>query len=693
MGRSKIFINKINANKFFTPKKISLMVVGALLFFTAFVLTFVFLKIDLGFIFKTVGKQLQDNPLLCFLFALLILQPATRYLNTVVYLKPRMRRLGLEISRVEYFFLFLKIWVINSITPFASGSEPYCIYWMKTRGANIEDANAISLVNTVLAGFTEIVITVPSFIYISTFYSVITATTMGMTIYWFVFAGLCINFIVMFSFFAVGQSKHIHIWISTAFNYILKKLGKKHLSKEEIRQKYAIDNVFKKKFMKELKEYKLNALIFIFNALTTCTTYLAVFLAMSSLGVIEATINNSNYLFNITNVAVTANNFIPIPGAEGTIQVTIITLSSIFPDLSLSGSNVMYDITQSIALWRIFTNYSPLMFGGVMISLYYGYKIAILHFRKVYNISPKAKINPISFIITIDHFNKANLIRCLDSVVNVKQKKEILIAVKKQTMKNKLEKLLTTKPEYKGIKVIVLDPHNPQKVFRTITNMIKFKYFMLVNSNDYLHPESAERINDPMNSNKFDIVAYPQFIINQNENKNQWLLNNRCKRDNKEYYLANNYVSIFGMLFSQKFVKSHLKYFSYLDIYKNGVSTLPYAIIKTDNFMLSNTFFYYHAYENKEVDTKNTITNYINIIKYSTNEISNKRVAKYISNYIAMMYTLVDEKINNANLDKETKKEFTNQLAHIKQTAGFKYKTNESFRLRFMYCKYRGILP
>ncbi len=75
---------------------------------------------------------------------------------------------------------------------------------------------------------------------------------------------------------------------------------------------------------------------------------LSVFLSMACMGVIQPSINNSDYLFNITNVAVTANNFIPIPGAEGTLQITIITLSSIFKDLGLAGQE--NNITQSIAL-------------------------------------------------------------------------------------------------------------------------------------------------------------------------------------------------------------------------------------------------------------------------------------------------------------------------------------------------------
>lgn len=86
------------------------------------------------------------------------------------------------------------------------------------------------------------------------------------------------------------------------------------------------------------------------NSINTCLLYLAVFLALTLLGVVDNNLINSNLVFNITNVAVTANNFIPIPGAEGTIQITIITLATIFPDLELHGSNIDFGVTQSIHL-------------------------------------------------------------------------------------------------------------------------------------------------------------------------------------------------------------------------------------------------------------------------------------------------------------------------------------------------------
>lgn len=216
---------------------------------------------------------------------------------------------------------------------------------------------------------------------------------------------------------------------------------------------------------------------------------------------------------------------------------------------------------------------------------------------------------------------------------------------------------------------------------------------MFINAHDFIHPETSQRINEPMNSKTYDIVSFPQFIINEKGIKNQWKLNNWCKKDNKEYYLSNNYVSIYGMLFNKKFVIDHIKYFNNIDIYKNGISNLPYVIIKSDNFLYTNTFFYYHCYENVEVENKTSLSHYLEIFKGAVNFVANKKASKYIGNYLSIQESLIYQKIQSAHIDKEDKKQLYNELLKVKNSASFKYKTNTIFLLRYMYCKARGILP
>ncbi len=693
MKRRKIFINKINASKFFTPKKIAVMVVSGIIFLAVLIMTFIFMKVDIKYIFSAIGKELHSNPVSSILLILLLMFPVTKYLSTMVYLKPRMRRLGLELSNQEYFFLFLKIITINTITPFATGSEPYVIYWMKSRGADLEDANAISLIGTIFASVTEILITIPSFIYVSMFYGSITRTALGMTIYWFIFAGLCVNFAILGFFLTVGQSNVVHVWISSFSNFILRKLGRNYLTKEQILQKYKVDSTFKKKFISELKEWKLNVAIICFNAICTCTLYSCVYFSLVLVGSVEPSIESSNYLFNITNVAITANNFMPIPGAEGTIQVTIVSLSALFPDLKLLGTRTEFGVTQGIALWRIFTNYVPLMVSTVLIGYYYVYKIVVLHIRKVYNIPCRTRMQPLAFVITVDKYNKNNLVRCIDSILENKHKVDIFIYAKSKALKDDIKKLLESQPHYKEIKLFEMPGDNSKKIFKHIIANTKKKYITFINANDYIHPRAIERISDPMENEEFDIVAYPQFIINDRGNKNQWIICNRCKKDNKEYYIANNYISIFGMLFNRKYISQNLKYFDGIDIYKTGISKLYYTIIKTDKFLLANSFFYYHTFGNNEIETASSLSKYVDNFGNVIELINNKQAPKYINHYIGLQEMYLNEKIAKANISKDIKKHLLERLDEIKFNSKFEYNAKWDSKLRFKYCQVRGILP
>ena len=171
-------------------------------------------------------------------------------------------------------------------------------------------------------------------------------------------------------------------------------------------------------------------------------------------------------------------------------------------------------------------------------------------------------------------------------------------------------------------------------------------------------------------------------------------MNNVCKKDNKEYYLSNNYISIYGMLFSKKYIKSHINYFNDIDIFKSGINRLPSAIIKTDNFMLTNTFFYYHNYENNEVDSLGSLKQYLEVFAATVKDVQNKQVPAYISKYIALEYMILNEKIiQNQEIEKDVKKELTEELSKIKQQVPFKISLGLMTKIRFYYCKYRGILP
>ncbi len=85
-------------------------------------------------------------------------------------------------------------------------------------------------------------------------------------------------------------------------------------------------------------------------------------------------------MFNYVNVGVTANNFVPIPGGEGTLQGILITLFSAINNSAFPHDELIQISTDSVFIWRIFTFYMGAIVGLLtflweIISSSYRYKI------------------------------------------------------------------------------------------------------------------------------------------------------------------------------------------------------------------------------------------------------------------------------------------------------------------------------
>ena len=72
-----------------------------------------------------------------------------------------------------------------------------------------------------------------------------------------------------------------------------------------------------------MRNYKFYIFVLIENVVWNVLLYSSMYFSFVLSGALE-NISFSD-CFNYTNIAVTANNWIPIPGAEGTLQILIIT--------------------------------------------------------------------------------------------------------------------------------------------------------------------------------------------------------------------------------------------------------------------------------------------------------------------------------------------------------------------------------
>lgn len=375
--KQKIFYNNMTSG-FFSWKRIFLFSLSTSIFIVAIALVFWGMNINLSDMWNLLVESSKKSKIIFLYIFIILMYPFSRSIYIFSYIRPKLMSEGVYISWTEYFALFAKIVIINCITPFASGSEPYSIYWMTSRGANIKTANSISVINGFIAGISELIITIPSFIVLSINYHMIANNTFGIVVYWFILGGITVNSLILMAFVVLGFSKKTHYIISVFWNFILMKIERPYLQKRQIYNKYIINSEFKIEFKKSLKNKKFILYIVLSYALWSFFYYNTIYLSFLVLNIDDSNISSiTNYLmfFNISNVSITANNFIPIPGGEGTIQITVAALIDTLTNINLSS----HSINNSIAFWRISTNYFPLVWCLMFVGVYYSIKISLIN--------------------------------------------------------------------------------------------------------------------------------------------------------------------------------------------------------------------------------------------------------------------------------------------------------------------------
>lgn len=269
----------------------------------------------------------------------------------------------------EWILFGITIFFINNITPFSFGSEPYKIYWLTRHNVKSKDSFLIVSTTSIYWTILQIIITWPSFIIISTYYSNIAASE-GLLVYWFSFFGMMLDIIIFSVVFSMSYSVRFHVFSVNLYNRILKKLKLKYKTKEEIINEYKLQRSFKEAYISEIKKWRKIIIQIIGTVGIAILQYTTVYFSIQLLSVEEISKLSFSDIFNVSNVAISANNFIPIPGAEGTIQWTLITFikSLSFFNVNIT-DNAKNELNQAIFVWRSFLFYLPTIIGLLFLPL------------------------------------------------------------------------------------------------------------------------------------------------------------------------------------------------------------------------------------------------------------------------------------------------------------------------------------
>ncbi|MGL4950580.1 MAG: glycosyltransferase [Mycoplasma sp.] len=423
---------KNNNDVFFTKKKIFTMLALVVVVICAVVTSVSIFKVDLSFIGSALGNSFTNNKLaslwflLCFLFPLYFV-----FLRAWSY-SYKLKKNGKSAKWYEWISFSLICGFLNAVTPFSIGSEPYCIYWLKKKGLSLQTASVIVASNTILFPIVQILITWPSFFVLCGLYGDLSVNSPWMIIFWFSFMGLIFDILGLLSLWLLSYSKNVHYFIGILISKFKKLFKMEYSSKEDIKMEFKQKASFQREFAKEMKDIKFMLLFGFGTIVWNFIYYFSVYFAIQLLAPVGTVVNFWD-IYHYTNVSLTANNFIPIPGGEGTLQYILSTFIFYGNSIQLEEVDLRIFVDNVVFTWRAFTYYLMAIMGFIpfiwsMVENMKNTNNALL-LKKNKTQYDKSKVN--SFSIIIPAYNCASFItKTLDSLVNTnydKSKVQVII--------------------------------------------------------------------------------------------------------------------------------------------------------------------------------------------------------------------------------------------------------------------------
>lgn len=319
----------------------------------------------------------------------------------------RTRKLREKISKVEWLKLLSITFFIRSITPFSIGSEPYIIFWLRKRGISLRQASAIVSSLTVSWLLAQAIITWPSFITLQAQYNLVDPNKKELKYSWMVIAGLIVDIVSTLFVFTISYCKRVHYAFGLTrlkFNQIFKIKSSTALTKAELRHKYLDNKSFKKEFKRVFFNQTTIKILLLFTIQNILNYSLYALLAILILEGDQQNFQSFLNSFHIINVSTTSNNFLPTPGSEGTIQLTINKMNSLVVQRAVTAQPAAENhnnakeesLNKVIFLWRWFQKYKPFLCSVAFMTMYFlvfKCRLAFMN-KKLKEVGPHRNISP-----------------------------------------------------------------------------------------------------------------------------------------------------------------------------------------------------------------------------------------------------------------------------------------------------------
>ena len=251
--------------------------------------------------------------------------------------------------------LTLRTQFFNAVTPFATGGQPYQIYFLKTIGIDYASSTSVVLQNFIVYQIALVTLGIVALIS-NKIFNIFTKVQLLQNL---ITLGFIINALVIIIMFVVAFSKKMNKFFIGIAIKVLTKLRIVKDKEKKLKEWDENINKFNKCANLLLEDKKTFILNILYNFLALCCLYLIPLFVLYSMGEFNAfsagvAIVTSAYIMII-------GSFVPIPGATGGLEFGFVQFYGNF----ITGSK----LSAMMLVWRFITYYFGMIIGAIALNI------------------------------------------------------------------------------------------------------------------------------------------------------------------------------------------------------------------------------------------------------------------------------------------------------------------------------------
>lgn len=265
------------------------------------------------------------------------------------------KKINKDFKYLSAFQLTLRTQFFNAVTPFATGGQPYQIYFLKTVGIDYASSTSIVVENFIVYQIALVVLGILALIsnYIFHIFSKVQFLQQLIAL------GFIINALVIIVMFLIAFSKKMNkFFINIGINILIKLRIVKDREKK-LKEWDENINRFNKCANILLQDKKTFILNIFYNFIALCSLYLIPLFIVYSMGDFNAFTAGVSIITCAYTMII--GSFIPIPGATGGIEYGFVQFFGNF----ITGSK----LSAMMLVWRFITYYFGLIVGAIALNI------------------------------------------------------------------------------------------------------------------------------------------------------------------------------------------------------------------------------------------------------------------------------------------------------------------------------------